>query len=149
MSLITLVVAYTRPTATFSEVSMQSQTRISGTAIFWRSFKWGDLIPEKSTFRVVPRTNKNIFNLFNGLGMNEEILFMLRDLHIKFIEVPFNNSILSATVEKWIKEGIRSRYADDRVDRQIILPIAKINLEETKPQLNQTSQLSLFGGFQQ
>lgn len=128
---------------------MQSQIRISGNSVYWKTFKWGKIIPEKSTFRVVPRTNKNIFNLFNGLGLNEEILFMLRDLRIKFIEVPFNVSILTTTVEKWIREGIRSRYVGDNVDRQIILPITKISLAESNLNLQAPSQLNLFGGLQQ
>ena len=125
------------------------QIKISGNNIFWKNFKWGEIIPEKSTFRVVPRTQKNVFNLFNGLGLNEEILFMLRDLRIKFIEVPFNGSILSTTVEKWIREGIRSRYVSDKVDRQIILPITKISLAESNLNLQAPSQLNLFQGMQQ
>lgn len=87
--------------------------------------------------------------MFNGLGLNEEILFMLRDLRIKFIEVPFNGSILSTTVEKWIREGIRSRYVSDKVDRQIILPITKISLAESNLNLQAPSQLNLFQGMQQ
>ena len=125
---------------------MQAQIRIFGNSVYWKTFKWGEIIPEKSTFRVVPRTQKNVFKMFNGLGLNEEILFMLRDLRIKFIEVPFNGSTLSTTVEKWIREGIRSRYADDRVDRQLILSLPKINLDESRPRINQPSQLSLFVG---
>ena len=127
---------------------MQAQIKLSGNSIFWKNFKWGEIISEKSLFRVVPRTQKNVFKIFNGLGLNEEILFMLRDLRIKFVEVAFNGSILSTTVEKWIREGIRSRYADDRVDRQLILPLTKLNLDETKPQLNQVTQLNLFQGMQ-
>ena len=128
---------------------MQAQIRISGNSVYWKTFKWGELIPEKSTFRVVPRTNKNIFKLFNGLGLNEEILFMLRNLRIKFVEVPFNASLLTTTVEKWIREGIRSRYASDKVDRQIILPTAKIILSDSSLNLPAPSQLNLFGGLQQ
>ena len=85
--------------------------------------------------------------MFNGLGLNEEILFMLRDLRIKYIEVPFNDSILKTTTEKWLQQGIRSRYADDRVDRQLILSLPKINLDESKPFINQSSQLNLFQGM--
>jgi len=128
---------------------MQTQIRISGNSIYWKTFKWGEIIHEKSLFRVVPRTQKNIFKIFNGLGLNEEILFMLRDLRIKFIEVPFNVSILSTTVEKWIREGIRSRYVSDKVDRQIILPVSKISLNESNLNLQAPSQLNLFQGMQQ
>ena len=125
------------------------QIKISGNNIFWKNFKWGEIIPEKSTFRLVPRTRKNVFKIFNGLGLNEEILFMLRDSRINFIEVPFNGSILSTTVEKWIREGIRSRYVSDKVDRQIILPMSKISLNESNLNLQAPSQLNLFQGMQQ
>jgi len=128
---------------------MQAQIKLSGNSIFWKTFKWGEIIPEKSLFRVVPRTQKNIFKIFNGLGLNEEILFMLRDSRINFIEVPFNGSILSTTVEKWIREGIRSRYVSDKVDRQIILPVSKISLNESNLNLQAPSQLNLFQGMQQ
>lgn len=128
---------------------METQIRISGNAIYWKTFKWGEIIPEKSTFRVVLRTKKNVFKIFNGLGLNEEILFMLRDLRIKFIEVPLNGSILTTTVEKWIREGIRSRYVSDKVDRQIILPTAKISLIDSGLKIPEPNQLNLFRGLQQ
>lgn len=123
------------------------QIKILGNSVYWKTFKWGEIIPEKSLFKVVHRTRKNIFKIFNGFGLNEELLFILRDLRIKYIEVPFNSSILLTTVEKWIREGIRSPYANDIVDRQIILPIEKINLDESKPQLMQAKQLNLFQGL--
>lgn len=124
---------------------METQIHFRGNSAYWNSFKWGKIIPEKSLFKVVPRTNKNVFKIFNGLGINEELLFLLRDLRIKYIEVPFNNSILSTTVDKWINHGILSRYSSDKVDRQIILPLNKINLQESFMVQDQ-SQLTLFQG---
>jgi hypothetical protein len=127
---------------------METQIRISGNSVYWKTFKWGTIIPEKSTFLLVSRSEKNCFRLFGrGLGLNEEVLFMLRDLRIKYIEVPFNSSILLTTVEKWLREGIRSPYASDKVDRQIILPIEKISPDESKPQLILPKQLNLFQGL--
>lgn len=128
---------------------METQVKISGNIVYWKSFRWGEIIPEKSLFRVVTRTRKNVFKIFNGLGLNEEILFLLRDLRLKNIEIPFNDSILSTTVYKWLREGIRSPYVSDKVDRQLILPLAKISLDESKPYLNQPNQLNLFIGMQQ
>lgn len=128
---------------------METQIRISGNSVYWKTFKWGEIIPEKSLFRVVPRNQKNVFKLFNGLGLNEEILFMLRDLRIKFIEVPYRSTTLSTSVEKWLREGIRSPYASDKVDRQLVLKLARITLDESKPALNQQKQLSLFQGILQ
>ena len=124
---------------------METQIHFRGNSAYWNSFKWGEIIPDKSLFRVVPRTQKNVFKIFCGLGLNEDLLFLLRDLGIKYIEVPFNNSILSTTVYRWIKQGIRSRYVSDRVDRQLVLPLNKINLQETFPVQDQ-SQLTLFQG---
>ena len=112
---------------------METQIHFRGNSAYWNSFKWGEIIPDKSLFRVVPRTQKNVFKIFNGLGINEDLLFLLRDLGVKHIEIPFNNSILSTTVNKWIQEGVRSRYTSDKVDRQIILPLSKINLQESFP----------------
>jgi len=128
---------------------MQAQIHFNGNSAYWNTFRWGEIIPEKSLFRVVTRTRKNVFKIFNGLGLNEEILFLLRDLRLKNIEVPFNGSILSTTVDKWLRERIRSHYASDKVDRQIILPIDKISLDESKPHLNQPNQLNLFIGMLQ
>ena len=128
---------------------MATQLKLYGNSIFWKNFKWDEVISEKSLFRVVPRTQKNVFKIFNGLGLNEEILFMLRDLRIKYIEVPFNQSILSTSVEKWLREGIRSRYVSDKVDRQIILPMSKISLNESNLNLQAPSQLNLFQGMLQ
>ncbi len=35
--------------------------------------------------------------MFNGLGLNEELLFLLKELDIKYIEVPFCGETLKTT----------------------------------------------------
>ena len=127
---------------------MQTQIKLFGNNIYWKNFKWGTIIPSELTFQVVPRSRKNIFKMFNGLGINEELLFLLRELDIKYIEVPFCGNVLETTTDKWIGKGIPSPYCSDKVDQQLILPLDKINLDETQsPQVITPcqEQLTLFG----
>jgi hypothetical protein len=79
-------------------------------------------------FYHVPRSSKNVFHLygFEGLGINENIL--LRKDFDK-IMIKFNDEILETTRWKWLEKGITSHYCDMSVDKQIILPINKINLD--------------------
>ncbi len=87
-------------------------------------------------FYHVPRTNKNIFNLFGGgLGINEDIL--LRKDFDK-IMIKFNDSILETTRLNWLKNGIASPYCNASVDKQIILPIEKITLKGLENDFEQT-----------
>jgi len=128
---------------------MQTQLHFRGNSAYWNSFKWGTIIPSESTFLVVPRSRKNIFKMFNGLGINEELLLILQELSIKNIEVPFCGENLETTTNKWLSKGIASPYCSEKVDKQIILPIKKINLDEAEPSRIVTridNQLSLFGG---
>ena len=126
---------------------MQTQIHFRGNFAYWNSFKWGTIIPSESTFQVVPRSRKNIFKMFNGLGLNEELLFLLKELDIKYIEVPFCGEILETTTNKWLNKGIPSPYCSDRVDQQLILPLEKVNLDEidTQKVSSTQEQLSLFG----
>ena len=123
---------------------MKAQIHLSGNVVYWKSFKWGEILHEQSIFRVVPRSRKNIFKMFNGLGLNEELLFLLRELDIKYIEVPFCGEVLETTTNKWLRKGIPSPYVSDRVDQQLILPLDKINLDEDIPAITENKQLSFF-----
>jgi hypothetical protein len=127
---------------------METQITLSGNTVYWKTFKWGTIIPSESTFQLVPRSRKNIFKMFNGLGLNEELLFLLKELNIKYIEVPFCGDVLETTTEKWLTKGIPSPYCSVRVDQQLILPLDKINLDEadTCKVSSTQEQLSLFGG---
>ncbi len=128
---------------------MESRINFRGNSAFWNSFKWGTIFSSESTFRTVKRSRKNIFKIFNGLGLNEQLLIILKELDIKFIEVPFCGNNLKTTTNKWLREGIRSPFCSDRVDQQIVLRLEKINLDEAEPSRVVTrsdNQLSLFGG---
>ena len=69
---------------------MQTQIHFRGNSAYWNSFKWGTIFPSESTFQLVPRSQKNVFRVFNGLGINEELLINLKEMGIEHIEVPFN-----------------------------------------------------------
>lgn len=112
---------------------MQTEINFRGNTAYWKDLKLGTISPSDSTFRTVERSRKNIFNMFSGLGCNEELLTILRDLNIKYIEVPFCGEILKTTVEKWLSKGIKSPYCSEKVDRQLILRLDRINLDETTP----------------
>jgi len=126
---------------------METQIHFKGNSAYWNSFKWGTIFPSESTFQLIPRSKKNVFNLFNGLGLNEELLFLLNEMGVKYIEIPFCGETLKTTVKKWLKLGIRSRYSNEKVDRQIILRLSDINLSEGDSihASNTDNQLSLFG----
>ena len=112
---------------------MESQINFRSNSAFWNGFKWGTIIPSESTFQVVPRSRKNIFKMFNGLGLNEELLFLLKELDVKTIEVPFCGEVLETTTDKWLAKGIPSPYCSDKVDQQLILRLDKINHDEDAP----------------
>lgn len=121
---------------------MQAQIRIFGNSIYWRTFKWGEIITSESTFKLVPRTTKNLFKLFgNGLGINRDALNLLADMNITFIEGTFNGKPFRVKVDIWIRKGISSPYSNDRVDPQIILKIKDIFSDDDSVH----NQPSLFG----
>lgn len=107
-------------------------------------FKAGELDLTDSTFYCAPRTSKNIMRMFNGLGINCDIITRY---DFKFIFIPFNNTKLKTTRLKWLHHGIVSPFGNSKVDKQLILRLTDINLLETQYQpLNQPNeQLSLFG----
>ena len=127
---------------------MQTQIHFSGNIAYWKNRKLGTILSSESMFQSVTRSRKNIFKMFNGLGLNEELLFLLRELDIKFIEVPYCGEILETTTINWLSKGIPSPYCSDKVDQQLILPLDKINLDEAEPPpviTHNAEQLTLFG----
>lgn len=126
---------------------MDTQITFRGNSAYWNSFKWGTIFFSESTFQLVQRNQKNIFRVFNGLGINEDLLINLKEMGIKFIEVPYCGETLKTTTKKWMQKGIRSPYSNDKVDRQIILRLNDINLSESDSisYISSDNQLSLFG----
>ncbi|MBK6913008.1 MAG: hypothetical protein IPH11_04830 [Ignavibacteriales bacterium] len=125
---------------------IEKQLRNGRIAIYTKvnNFKCGELDLNDSTFYCAHRSSKNIMRMFNnGLGINEQILSLY---NFTFIVIPFNDSVLKTSRIKWLKEGILSPFYNTSVDRQIILPLNKINLQESFPVQDQ-SQLTLFQGL--
>jgi hypothetical protein len=126
---------------------METQIHFRGNSAYWKTFKLGTIFPSESTFQSVSRSKKNIFRVFNGLGLNEEVLIILNEIGIKYIEIPFCGEILKTTTKKWLKQGIRSPYSNEKVDRQVILRLSDINLSESDSihSYSTDNQLNLFG----
>lgn len=103
------------------------------------NFKCGELDPIASTFYCAHRSSKNLMRMFNGLGLNEELLTQYK---FKYIIVPFNTSQLKTTRLKWIRDGVKSPFCNADVDSQIILSLHKINLIDIPD--NTISQPTLF-----
>ncbi len=107
------------------------------------NFTAGDINHLTKTFHCVPRSWKNVFNLFGGgLGLNAELLSRY---DFDFIEIPFADTILRTTKEKWIRCGTLSPFSNHRVDKQIILPLSQINMDFEEAASEKEDQLSLFG----
>ncbi len=126
----------------------QTQIYFKGNDCYWQSHKLGTLFPSESTFKTVKRTRKNIFHLYGGgLGCNEELLVLLKNLGIEFIEIPYCNEPLRTTVDKWLRQGVCSPYTSEKLDQQIILGLSKITLDDNlQPQrvIKPVEQPSLF-----
>ena len=95
---------------------------------------------KRKIFYHVPRSQKNVFHFFGfeGLGINEEILLLKQ---FDTIMIKFKDEILSTPRLKWLRSGIASPYCNELVDKQLILPISKINLNEAVD----TQEQNLFG----
>ena len=64
------------------------------------------------------------------------------------IEIPYLEEILRTTSNKWITEGVVSRYCDATDDKQILLPLSKINMDhliqKNDPYIPKIQQLNMF-----
>ena len=115
----------------------------SETKIFVKQhdFYAGIINSDTRIFNHSPRSSKNIFHLFGfeGLGCNEEIL-LSKDFDV--IKIKFNDEILTTTRLKWLRSGIASPYCNSEIDKQIILPLDKITLDDA---VDIEEELTLFG----
>ena len=128
---------------------METQLHLSGNTVYWKTRKLGTIYPSESTFLSVSRTKENIFHLFDGLGINKELLYLLKELDIKYIEVPFCGEILKTTTNKYLRGiPLPKKYCSDVVDLQLFLRPDQINLDEMDSHKVSSTQeqLSLFGG---
>jgi hypothetical protein len=110
------------------------------------NFIAGRIILSRKIFQSAKREPKNLFRMFNNsLGINSEILnIVMPHFGIDIIEIPYLEEMLRTTSHKWITEGIVSPYCNAVVDKQILCPISKINMERTEIYERNMEQLSLF-----
>lgn len=109
------------------------------------NFLAGEIYRAERIFYSVPRSNKNLFHLFHGteggLGINEEILLRT---DFDLMKVKFCDKILTTTRLKWLNNGIVSPYCNQIVDKQIILKLSDINLDDAEMYQPSEKQISLF-----
>ena len=115
----------------------------SETKVFVKKHNYyaGVINSDTKTLHHSTRSSKNVFRLFGfeGLGINEEILLL--KTYDKIV-IKFNDEILSVSRLKWLRSGITSPYSDKKVDKQVILDLRKINLDEA---VDTEEELTLFG----
>lgn len=108
-------------------------------------FCCGDIDLEEKIFYSVPRTNKNLFFLFDkkegSLGLNIELLLLST---YETIKIKFNNKILTCDRLKWLNAGTKSPYCNERVDAQILLPIGMITKSNDYKSTVEEIQQNLF-----
>ena len=76
-----------------------------------------------------------------SLGINEEILHLDS---FDIIKVKYNDQILTTTCRKWLAKGVLSRYCDSTVDKQILLKLTEINMDDTDQFEPVVNQVNLF-----
>ncbi len=103
----------------------------------------------EKTFYNSPRTSKNLFRLFNGLGIGSELLnIVLPYFNISTIIVPYEGTELITTVDKWRRLGIVSPYCNENVDKQVVVSLKDITMndvEKYRQTIKPQTQLTLFG----
>jgi hypothetical protein len=97
------------------------------------NFIAGEIHVDEKIFYSIPRSSKNLFYLFHGaeggLGLNEELLLRT---DYDLIKVKYLSNILTTTRLKWLNQGIISPFCNSIVDKQIILKISEINLNQAE-----------------
>lgn len=97
------------------------------------NFFAGIINAQDETFYSVKRTAKNVFRMFNGLGINGEILaIILPHFEIEKVAVQYEDELFVTTAENWLKNGIKSPFCNSQVDRQIILNFELMNMKNVK-----------------
>jgi hypothetical protein len=115
-----------------NQVSLKTlDSNIIKVSVKQNHFIAGRIILSRKIFQSAKREPKNLFRMYNNsLGINSEILnIVMPHFGIEIIEIPYLEEILRTTSNKWITEGIVSRYCDTTVDKQILLPLSKINMD--------------------
>ena len=115
-----------------SQIRLQKiSSKIIRVIVRQNNFIAGEIDLTERVFYSVPRSTKNLFYLFHGdeggLGICEEILHLDS---FDIIKIKFNDKILTTTRKKFLTKGILSRYCSSNIDRQVILKLSNINLDD-------------------
>ena len=113
-----------------------SEIQCRGNSVYWKTRKLGTIYPSESTFRSVSRTEDNLFYLFGGgrLGVNRELLYLLKELDIKYVEIQFCDETLKTSISKYLRGiPLPKKYCSDIVDLQLFLRPDQITLDENEP----------------
>jgi len=112
------------------------QITFSGNTVYWKTRKLGIIISGESKFRSISRTKDNLFYLFGGgrLGVNRELLYLLKELDIKYVEIQFCDETLRTTISKYLRGiPLPKKYCSDSTDLQLFLRPDQITLDENEP----------------
>ncbi len=109
-------------------------------------FKAGVIDLNKKVFISAHRTPKNLFWLFGpSLGINAEILeIILPRFDVERIQIPYLGKILETSASKYRALGLVSPYGDDRIDKQIVLSLLQMNMDNVDKYLIKEPEPSLF-----
>ena len=121
-------------TNTFSQIRLKKvQPDLIRVSIRQNNFISGEIDTTERVFYSIPRSAKNLFYLFHGneggLGLNDELL---RLDSFDTIKIKFNDKVLITTRRKWLATGIISNYCNVRIDKQIIMKLSDINLDDAE-----------------
>lgn len=107
------------------------------------NFLAGEVDKSERVFYSIPRSAKNLFHLFgeSGLGICEDILLRT---DFDLLKIKFCDKILTTSRLKWLHRGIVSPYCNQTVDKQIILKLSEINLNDIEKYQPSEIQVNLF-----
>ncbi len=109
------------------------------------SWTAGEIDLTERIFYSIPRSHKNLFYLFHGdeggIGINQQILMMSS---YDLIKIKFCDKVLTTFRLKWINKGIVSPYCNQSVDKQIILKLSDINMDDAEKFNHAQIQQGLF-----
>jgi len=112
-----------------------------------QNFHTGDIhlhdFDGRGVFYSVPRTFKNVFHLFGKPALCYNIELLNLNLY-SIMKIKYDNQFLSVPRLKFMNEGIRSPFSNERVDSQLALFIEKINMNDSEKYLFRYAQQELF-----
>ena len=96
-----------------------------GKIIRFRNGKMLGIIRRDKTFMVFRKEKKHLFRIYNGWGINKELLEELKDIGIKYIEIQATDTgyIYRTVLGTFEIFGIPYQNPKNEHDYQIVLPL--------------------------